>query len=144
MAAAERFSVPPALLYAVMKAESNFDENAVSARGAKGLMQLMDATAAECAKKGKLTLRDIMQPEENINIGAYYLAFLLDMYGGNVKSAAAAYNAGHGRVDGWLLQEKYAADGTELTRIPFPETERYVKKITFYQKIYELRLAGKL
>ncbi len=143
-AAAEQFSVSPALLYAVMKAESNFDAQAVSARGAKGLMQLMENTASWCAKEGKLSFTNIFDATENITIGAYYIDYLLDMYGGSTKSAMAAYNAGHGRVDGWLLQEKYSHDGQELDLIPFAETERYVKKIVVYQKIYELRIAGKI
>lgn len=143
MSAASQYGVSPALLYAVIKAESNFEETATSPRGAKGLMQLMDNTASWCAEKGNLPLQNIYAPDQNIALGAYYLAYLLEMYEGNEKSAVAAYNAGHGRVDNWLAQKEYAADGKELGIIPFAETEKYVKKITVYKKLYELRLDQK-
>lgn len=139
-AAAERFSVSPELLYAVIKAESNFDARATSPRGAKGLMQLMDNTAAWCADKGDIKLSDVYDPTQNIVLGAYYLSHLITMYDGNEEIAIAAYNAGHGRVDNWLSQKSYSENGEELLVIPFAETEKYVKKISVYKKIYALRL----
>ncbi len=140
LAAAKDYDVPPALLYALIKAESNFDPDAESQKGAKGLMQLMDKTAAECAEKTEMALTDVFAPEQNIKLGAYYLGKLLDMYGGDEKSAVAAYNAGHGRVDGWLSDMRYSPDGKILLEIPFPETERYVRKVELYKTIYEQRL----
>ncbi len=129
--------VSPALLYGVIKAESNFDPLASSKKGAKGLMQLMDKTAQECARKGGLPLTDILNPEENMALGAYYLGTLLKKYAKNEQNALAAYNAGQGRVDLWLSDARYSEDGTTLSQIPFPETKRYVKKIMLYKKIYE-------
>ena len=140
LTAAEDYDVPPALLYALIKAESNFDPDAESQKGAKGLMQLMDQTAAECAGKTGMTLTDIFAPEQNITLGAYYLGKLLDMYEGDEKSAVTAYNAGHGRVDGWLSDLRYSPDGKTLAEIPFPETERYVRKVELYKAIYQKRL----
>ncbi len=136
-AAAEKNDLPPALLYGLIKAESAFDPMAESAKGAKGLMQLMDKTAEECAEKSGAPLTDIFSPEENISLGAYYLASLLTMYDGNVPCALAAYNAGRGRVDAWLENPEYSEDGKTLLKIPFPETDRYVKKVLLYTKIYE-------
>ncbi len=127
----------PALLYGVIKAESNFDPLAASPKGAKGLMQLMDKTAEECAKKAGLPLTDSFDPAENMALGAYYLGSLLEKYNGNEKAALCAYNAGQGRVDLWLSDSQYSEDGKTLSKIPFPETERYVKKISLYKKIYE-------
>lgn len=140
MAAAEENGVPPALLYALMKAESNFDPAAESAKGAKGLMQLMDGTAAWCAEKSGLAHTDILDPAENIALGAYYLGYLLRLYDGDETCAVAAYNAGHGRVDGWLANPEYAPDGKTLSEIPFSETDRYVQKVRLYKKIYERRM----
>ena len=139
-AAAEENGVPPALLYALMKAESNFNPSAQSAKGAKGLMQLMDSTAGWCAEKSGLSYTNILDPEENIALGAYYLGYLLKLYNGNETTAVAAYNAGHGRVDGWLANPAYAPDGKTLTEIPFPETRQYVQKVSLYRKIYAYRL----
>lgn len=136
-AAAEKNNLPPALLYGLIKSESAFDPYAESTKGAKGLMQLMDKTAAECAEKSGVALSDIFAPSENIALGAYYLASLLTMYDGNETCALAAYNAGRGRVDAWLENPEYSEDGKTLIKIPFPETDRYVKKVLLYKKVYE-------
>ncbi len=140
-AAAQQYQLSPALLFALIKAESNFDANATSAKGAKGLTQLMEQTAVWCAKKSGLPLTDIYNPAQNIAIGAYYLQYLMHMYNGEEACAIAAYNAGHSRVDTWLCDERYSADGKQLSAIPFAETEQYVKKITFYKKIYAWRMS---
>ncbi len=132
--------VPPALLYALIKAESNFNPEARSQKGAMGLTQLMEETAAWCSEKSGLPLTDILNPEENIALGAYYLGYLLSMYDGKIPLAVAAYNAGQGRVNRWLSDPSYSEDGISLSEIPFPETDRYVKKVTLYRKIYEKRL----
>ena len=75
LSAASDHTLPPALLYALMKAESNFDASAESSKGAKGLMQLMDKTAAWCSEESGIMLTDIKNPAENIYLGAYYLFF---------------------------------------------------------------------
>lgn len=144
LAAAEKNNISPALLYAIIKAESNFNPSATSAKGAKGLMQLMDDTAVWCSKKSGISFSDIHIPAENIALGAFYLGYLLSMYYENVTLAAAAYNAGQGRVSRWLSDPAYSSDGKTLSEIPFPETDRYVKKVALYQKIYERRLEKEL
>lgn len=102
-------NLSPLLVQQIIQAESKFDPNIVSKKGASGLMQLMPATAAELNV-------DPFDPEENIKGGTQYFAMLLEKYG-RVDYALAAYNAGPGAVD------KY--NGIP----PFPETENYVSKI---------------
>jgi hypothetical protein len=109
--AAREHGLDPHLLTEVIRAESGFDPRAVSPAGAKGLMQLMDATARS------LGVQDPFDPAQNIRAGARYLAGLLERYGGDVRRALAAYNAGPGAVD--------RHHGVP----PYRETQQYVGKI---------------
>jgi soluble lytic murein transglycosylase-like protein len=109
--AAEKYNLPPELINAVIRAESNFEVQAVSSAGAQGLMQLMPATAKEL---GVINPFDI---EQNIDGGARYLRKMLDRFGGSVRKALAAYNAGPGTVS------KYGG------RVPYPETRQYVQRV---------------
>ena len=83
----------------------------------------------------------LKDPETNIRIGTWYLKFLTDRYD-NTSTAAAAYNAGHGNVDKWLKNTEYSYGGNTLYKIPFEETEKYVKKVKrayeIYKKLYNL------
>jgi hypothetical protein len=114
--AAAKYSLPPGLIRAVIRAESNFQVDAVSRAGAKGLMQLMPATAKE------LGVTDSFDVNQNIDGGAKYLRRMLDRFGGNIKKALAAYNAGPGTV------MKY--DG----QVPYPETRQYVKRVLRFSR----------
>lgn len=127
------------LVTALIKAESNFKANAVSQAEAKGVMQLTDDTALFCAEKTGITLNenDIYSPEINIKLGVYYLARLLELFGGNEELAIAAYNAGEGRVREWLGDPTYSTDGESLDTIPYDETKNHVEKIALYKKIYK-------
>ncbi|HPI14316.1 MAG TPA: lytic transglycosylase domain-containing protein [Spirochaetota bacterium] len=109
--AAVRNGVPPGLVDAVIRAESSYNPKAVSAKGAKGLMQLMPETA------GTLGVNDPFSPKENIDAGVGLLKSLLDKYGGDYKKALAAYNAGEGAVD--------RNGGVP----PYDETREYVKRV---------------
>ena len=109
--AAAKYNLPPKLIKAVIKAESNFDAKAVSSAGAQGLMQLMPSTAEELGVKNPF---DIAQ---NVDGGSRYLRKMLDRFNGDVKLALAAYNAGPGTV------ERY--DGN----VPYRETQNYVKRV---------------
>lgn len=125
------------LVYALIKAESGFDETAVSRVGATGLMQLMPATAQFiCKKEGmEWDLSRLTDGAYNIKVGCAYLSYLLQRFE-KEETALAAYNAGEGTVRDWLRDEALSPDGKTLTRIPYRETEDYVKKIKKYKKIY--------
>lgn len=110
-AAAQRNNLDPALLKAVVQAESNFSPSAVSRAGAKGLMQLMDATAQQ------LGVANSFDPVENIDGGARFLSQLLKRYGGNEVLALAAYNAGPGAVDQWGGLPPYSETQTYVPRV---------------------------
>lgn len=115
--AADKFNLDSALIKAVIKAESNFNHKAVSPVGAQGLMQLMPKTASS------LNVKDSFHPEKNIEGGARYLRYLLNLYKGNLPLALAAYNAGEGAV------AKY-----NYNIPPYRETQNYVKRVlSFYQ-----------
>lgn len=109
--AARRHGLDPALLRALVEVESGGDPRALSAKGAKGLTQLMDSTAAE------LGVSDPFDPEQNLNGGAAYLRRLIDRYRGDLRLALAAYNSGPGAVD-------QRGDVP-----PYPETQRYVRSV---------------
>jgi soluble lytic murein transglycosylase-like protein len=114
--AAVRHHVDPSLVRSVVKVESNFNPNAVSRKGAMGLMQLMPATARS------LNLANPFDPAENVDAGVRHLRKLLDSYGGNVPLTLAAYNAGAGAV-------------ARSAGVPhFRETQDYVRRITSLYK----------
>jgi soluble lytic murein transglycosylase-like protein len=107
-----RNGVDPVLVYAIMHQESTFKSHAVSPKGARGLMQLMPKTAA------RYGVTNIFNPRQNIEGGARYLRFLLDLFDGDVELALAGYNAGEGAV------MKY---GNRIP--PYSETQEYVRRI---------------
>lgn len=135
---AEQYGVEENLIYALIKAESNFNPNAVSHQNAKGLMQLMQSTAEDLAKKSKINLNNenILEPEVNIQLGTQYIASLLNKYG-CVEVALAAYNAGSGNVDKWISSGKIKADGSDIENIPYKETNTYVRKIMRDYEVYK-------
>ena len=135
---AQEYEIEENLIYAIIKAESNFNPNAVSSQKAKGLMQLMDSTAKEIANKIgiEITDKNIFEPETNINIGTKYIAALLEKYE-CIEVALAAYNAGSGNVDKWIANGTIKADGSDIEKIPYKETNMYVRKIMRDYKIYK-------
>ena len=135
----KEYGVDENLVYALIKAESDFNEKAVSNASAKGLMQLTDETFAFCKEQiGIQADADIYDTEANLHAGIWYISFLLEKYSGNIKNAVAAYNAGATNVDSWLSSPEYSSDGKTLKKIPFGETQRHVEKIVRYRKIYSI------
>ena len=129
------------LVYAVIKAESNFNSNAKSSKDAIGLMQLVESTAKDICKKVDINLTDdelkekLLDPDININLGTKYLSVLMEKYQ-NVEVAVTAYNAGIGTVDNWIEKGIIKADGSDVENIPYKETNNYVRKILRDYKIY--------
>lgn len=134
----KKYSVDKWLVTALIKAESNFNEDAVSHAGAKGIMQVTDETFAFCMENTDIKNPDIFIPDANIHAGVWYLSHLIKKYDGNTQNALAAYNAGMGNVDKWLKDTRYSSDGKTLKKIPFSETVRYTEKINRYKIIYSI------
>ena len=136
---AKEYNIDKYMVYAIIKAESNFDENAKSSSNAIGLMQIMETTAIETAKKMKLevTEEDLFKPDLNINIGLKYFTYLLNQYNNNYPLAIIAYNAGIGNVDTWIKEGIIKEDGTDIENVPFKETNNYVRKILRDYEIYK-------
>lgn len=136
---AEEYGVDPLLIFAVIKAESNFKVGVVSNSNAKGVMQLMDTTAEEVA--GNIMADQgyraemLFDAETNIKIGTKYLSELMEKYQ-NYYVAVAAYNAGIGTVDKWIQTGVIKPDGSDIENIPYKETNNYVRKIVRDYKIY--------
>lgn len=133
------YKVDAPLIYAVIRAESGFDEEAVSYVGAVGLMQIMPSTFEwlQTYFDGEVTMDedDLLKPEVNIRYGTAFLSYLLDRYDMET-SAIAAYNAGFGAVDGWLEDKKYSSDGKTLETIPYEETSTYVERVSKNKEAY--------
>ena len=128
-AAAQSHSVDPALIYSVAAAESAFNTEAVSHKGALGLMQIMPGTAARYGVTGyslDTGRHNVLDPKVNAQVGSRYLADLLRMFGGDAALAIAAYNAGEGAV------LKY---GNRIP--PYPETQKYVERVMGYYRSFK-------
>lgn len=137
---AEEYEVDPILVFAIIKAESNFNPNVVSSSNAIGLMQLMDATAEEIADKLEINFMkkaSLYNPELNIQLGTKYFSDLMKQYNDNYLLALTAYNAGIGNVQKWIEQGIIKEDGSDIENIPFKETNNYVRKILRDYKIYK-------
>ena len=135
--------VNEALVFAVMKAESGFREDVKSRAGAVGMMQLLPSTAQFiCEREGlEFYAEKLTDGAYNVRLGCLYLHYLLEKFDCK-ETAVAAYNAGEGVVAEWLAIQEYSDDGVRLKKIPYPETQSYVKKIVRFEKGYTL-LYGK-
>lgn len=138
-AAARRNSVDPALVAAVIYVESGFDEQARSARGAVGLMQVLPETAQEIAREtggSSFVSADLEDPKVNVRYGTYYLRTALDQFHGDTLSAVAAYNAGGGAVGKWAAAAAAAGHSLRAADIPYAETRAYVDDVLRVRKVY--------
>lgn len=142
---AKENDLDPFLVFSVIKAESNFNPNATSHKNARGLMQIIDDTGIWAAEKmgiENFRVEHLYDPEINIKIGCWYLKNLkseIYQYNGELNNdlVLAAYNGGIGNVQRWLRDKKYSSSGKSLEKIPFKETENYVRRVNNYWKIYE-------
>lgn len=128
--AARDRDLDPALVASLVRAESRFRADAVSPRGAMGLMQLMPETAAWIAQSLGETAADLRDPATNLRLGAWYLRYLLDRFG-RADLALAAYNAGPTRVDEWLA----------TSRPIYAETEAFVRRVLRGVAVYRVFFA---
>ena len=130
--------IDPFLVLSIMRAESHYNPLVLSVTGARGLMQMMPATAERISRlldDQDFAIHDLHQPEISIAYGAYYLKMLLDYYDGNHFAAIAAYNAGPSRVNRWLKTCNGCSPDEFAEMIPIKETRRYVKKVfSFYSR----------
>ena len=124
----KKYGVEKELIFAIIKNESNFNENAISKSNANGLMQVMKSTAEEVANKYNINLTDdnIFEPEINIEIGTIYISILLN-----------TYNAGYGNVDKWIGRNIIKSDASDVENIPYKETNMYVRKVIRDYNIYK-------
>ncbi len=120
---AKKYGIEPALVHAVILAESQYNADAISRRGAIGLMQLMPATAE------RYKVADSFDANQNIRGGAQYLRDLIKLFDGDLELAVAAYNAGEGAV---------IRNGRKIP--PYPETVKYVPKVMSYYRKYQQRI----
>lgn len=137
----QKYGLSPSLVYAIIHTESRFDPNAYSSKRAYGLMQITPDTLEWIALKNGESVADIeatlFDPQENIRFGCMLISAHVEEFQ-DVSVALAAYNAGRGRVLGWLADPNYSADGKRLDRIPFDETRDYINQVIQTQKIYQV------
>lgn len=138
-AASEKYHINKSLIYAVIKTESSFNPSAESHAGAIGLMQITPDTFTWLQTYYKddndYTVDDLKDYKVNIDYGTHLLSILLDMYN-NEETALCAYNAGVGRVDGWLKNPEYSNDGVTLKKVPIEETDNYRNKVEKNKNAY--------
>jgi soluble lytic murein transglycosylase len=134
--AADRYGLDRYFLAAVVCTESRFRAEAVSSDGAEGLMQVLPSTAEWIAGMRGMKYEEgsLFDPATNLDYGCWLMRYLLDRYGGSEHNALIAYNAGAGRLDGWL--DGGADENGELIEIPYAETRAYVEKITKLKEVY--------
>ncbi len=133
------YTIDPALVLAFVRIETRFQPNAVSPVGAMGLMQLMPSTARSLG--GRTTDDELLDPGYNMALGQRYIARMLNHYNGSIAQAAAAYNAGPGKVTAWTAARAGKEDDSLMfiESMRAPETRSYVKRLLTYYWMYHRR-----
>lgn len=139
--ACEPYGIDPYLILAMIREESNFNPEAVSAAGAYGLMQLMPDTATWIIDQAGFAFtveQTLHEPAANIAAGVWYIHWLDDTYYGNqgLPAAIAAYNAGHSNVDHWLSSGNWDGTLEDVEGIPYAETRQYLQYVYRSYKMY--------
>lgn len=141
---ADRYEVDRNLVASVILAESKFRQDATSVHGARGLMQIMPETASWIATQiedDSFSGDKLYNVNMNIKYGTWYLSELQTEFEGNEVLALAAYNAGRGNVYEWMEKYHWDINFKDYTKIPFPETREYVKRVLenkkHYNKLYK-------
>jgi soluble lytic murein transglycosylase len=140
---ADRQDLDPAIIFGLIRQESMLDKNAMSAVGARGLMQIMPATGQQIARNLNEPWQaenSLFNPDVNIKYGAFYYKQLLSRFDGHFALAMAAYNAGPNRVDKWLPIDKSLPADVWIETIPYKETRKYVTSVLSYAIIYQQRI----
>ena len=137
--ASERFDIDKSKILSMINVESHFNEKAISAKGAVGLMQVLPSTAQEVAQKLNMKSFDLKNPKDNIVIGTSYLVTLIEKFK-DFDVALCAYNAGPANVAKWLKDEDLSVDGETLKKIPFYETREYLEKIQKNLRYYNKKM----
>jgi soluble lytic murein transglycosylase len=143
---AQHYQIPDELVYAIIRQESGFKEDAVSSAGARGLMQIMPYTASVVAKREKIAYKDknqLFSSGKNINIGIAYLSQLKNRYRQHPVLVAAAYNAGPSQVNYWLKNHEAKEMDIWIDTLPWHETRNYLKNIIAFYAVYQFRLGQK-
>ncbi len=138
---ARKYALDPALVAAVIRVESGYRTDAVSDRGAVGLMQIMPTTARWIRQHGgglPTAQLNLANPEQNIALGSWFLAYLLGRYANNPVLALAAYNSGPAVTDGWITQRRLTFHSRNGNSIPYPETRYFVARVLRYRRWYRL------
>ena len=136
----QRRNLESAFVYGIIRRESAFNPQARSPVGARGLMQLMPATANQVAKQLKLKTpnrNDLYSAALNVNLGSSYISDMLKKFNGHRALASAAYNAGPHRVKAWLPEDSSLPSDVWIDTIPFTETREYVRAILAYTALFE-------
>ncbi|RDI98606.1 lytic murein transglycosylase [Dyella solisilvae] len=142
---AEEAGIDPSWAYAILRAESAWMTDARSGADARGLMQLLPATAALVAKRNGLDWGGgdtLFDPVVNIKLGTRYLAQMAERFNGAPWLASAAYNAGPGKVDQWMEARGSLAPDVFVATIPYKETREYVARVMYFAVIYDWRQHG--
>lgn len=132
----EKYGVEKALILATIKEESGFNKNVKSPKGAIGLMQIMPSTAKFIAKTLNIESYNLYEAKTNVQFGTYYISYLKTKFS-SVIALVCAYNAGEGVILGWLNDKELSKDGKTLEKVPYHETNNYIKKIMKSYKKYK-------
>ncbi|MCL6456876.1 MAG: lytic transglycosylase domain-containing protein [Gorillibacterium sp.] len=139
-AAAKENGLDPLFVAAVIRVESNYQADSKSHKGALGIMQIMPDTATWLLSMDDVLKnerdKDLTDPEVNIKLGTRYLRYLNDRFEDNNLVVAASYNAGHGKVSGWLKENIWDGTIKNADQIPILETRKYVKSVDYYYGKY--------